>query len=188
MTRERERERRKKAKERRKGKRGGEREREQREKRRGKEKRETSPPVCRFSTPPCVGSKRLHVYRQNARMCSTRGRFAGTHGGLSNLHTVRIFPITYTTHFAHQHQHPHTTQNAQCTPTLAPTPATQHTTQQRSTRHSHDIHTTRHDTTYNAHTPHTTHTPTRKLRCAHHRQLSFPIKENICNFANFMRT
>ena len=28
------------------------------------------PPVCRFKTSPCVGSKRLRVYRQNARMCN----------------------------------------------------------------------------------------------------------------------
>ena len=45
------------------------------------------PPVCRFKTSPCVGSKRLRVYRQNARMCSTCARFASTHGGVLNLHT-----------------------------------------------------------------------------------------------------
>ena len=38
--------------------------------------------VCRFKTSPCVGSKRFRVYRQNARMCSTCARFAGTHGGV----------------------------------------------------------------------------------------------------------
>ena len=46
-------------------------------------------------TVPCVGSRRLHVYWQNARMCSTCARFARTHGGLFepthgdvlNLHT-----------------------------------------------------------------------------------------------------
>ena len=44
---------------------------------------------------PCEGSKRLRVllqqrfcvYRQNARMCSTCARFAGTHGSVLNLHT-----------------------------------------------------------------------------------------------------
>ena len=36
---------------------------------------------------PCVGSKRLRVYRQNARMCSTCARFASTHGSVLNVHT-----------------------------------------------------------------------------------------------------
>ena len=44
------------------------------------------PSVCRFKTSPCVGSKRFRVYKQNARMCSTCGRFAGTHGSVLNLH------------------------------------------------------------------------------------------------------
>ena len=43
--------------------------------------------VCRFKTSPCVGSKRLRVYRQNARMCSTCARFASTHGSVLNVHT-----------------------------------------------------------------------------------------------------
>ena len=55
-------------------------------------------PVCRFKTSPCAGSRRLRVYRQNARMCSTCARFAGTHAGLFetthgdvlNLHTEGI--------------------------------------------------------------------------------------------------
>ena len=34
----------------------------------------------------CVDSKRLRVYRQNARMFNMR-RFAGTHGGVLNAHT-----------------------------------------------------------------------------------------------------
>ena len=42
--------------------------------------------------PPCVGSKRLRVYGQNARMCSTCARFARTHGGLLNLHTGTFEP------------------------------------------------------------------------------------------------
>ena len=43
--------------------------------------------VCRFKTPPCVRSRRLRVYRENARMCWTCGRFPGTHGGVLNAHT-----------------------------------------------------------------------------------------------------
>ena len=43
--------------------------------------------VCKFKTSPCVGSKRIRVYRQNARMCSTYARFASTHGGVLNRHT-----------------------------------------------------------------------------------------------------
>ena len=38
----------------------------------------------------CVGSKRLRVNRQNARMCSTCERFAGTHGGVLNQHTEAL--------------------------------------------------------------------------------------------------
>ena len=45
--------------------------------------------VCRFKTSPCVGSKRFRVCRQNARMCSTCARFAGTHGSVLNRHTER---------------------------------------------------------------------------------------------------
>ena len=41
-----------------------------------------TPPVLRFSTPPCVHSNRLRMYRQNAIMLNTCGRFASTHGGL----------------------------------------------------------------------------------------------------------
>ena len=49
----------------------GERERARktdREQARKKEKAENSS-VCRFKTPPCVRSRRLRVYRENARMC-----------------------------------------------------------------------------------------------------------------------
>ena len=42
---------------------------------------------CRFKTSPCVGSKRIRVYRQNARMLNTCARFAGIHGCVLNLHT-----------------------------------------------------------------------------------------------------
>ena len=34
----------------------------------------------------CVGLKRLRVYQQNARMCSTCARFANTHGSVLTLH------------------------------------------------------------------------------------------------------
>ena len=44
-------------------------------------------PVCRFKTSPCAGSKRIRVYRQNARMLNTFARFARSHGGVLNLHT-----------------------------------------------------------------------------------------------------
>ena len=43
--------------------------------------------VCTFKTLPCVGSKRLRVYRQNARMLNTCARVAGAHGGVLNLYT-----------------------------------------------------------------------------------------------------
>ena len=47
-----------------------------------------TPSVCRFKkTPPCVRSRRLRVYRGNARMFNTCGRFPGTHGGVLNAHT-----------------------------------------------------------------------------------------------------
>ena len=42
--------------------------------------------VCMLKMSPCVGSKRISVYRQNARMLNTCARFAGTHGSVSNLH------------------------------------------------------------------------------------------------------
>ena len=50
------------------------------------------PPVCRFQTSPCVGSKRFRVYRQDARMLNTqytRKRLEPAHGDVWNLHTVR---------------------------------------------------------------------------------------------------
>ena len=45
------------------------------------------PSVCRFKTPPCMRSRRLRVYRENARMSNTCGRFPGTHGGVLNAYT-----------------------------------------------------------------------------------------------------
>ena len=44
-------------------------------------------PVCRFKTSPCVGSKRIRVYRQNASMLNTCARFAGIHACILNIHT-----------------------------------------------------------------------------------------------------
>ena len=41
------------------------------------------PPVCMLKTSLYVGSKRLRVYRQNARMLKTCARFTGIHGGVS---------------------------------------------------------------------------------------------------------
>ena len=40
-----------------------------------------------LKNPPCVRSRRLCVYPENARMFNTCGRFRRTHGGVSNLHT-----------------------------------------------------------------------------------------------------
>ena len=45
------------------------------------------PTVCRLQTSPCVGSKRIRVYWQNARMLNTCARFANTHGSVLNVHT-----------------------------------------------------------------------------------------------------
>ena len=53
-----------------------------------------NPPVCRYKTSPCVGSKRIRVYRQNARMCSTCARFASTHGSVLNVHTETFLTNT----------------------------------------------------------------------------------------------
>ena len=43
--------------------------------------------MCRFNTPPCVRLGRLRVYRQRARMYSTCGPVAGTHGDVVTVHT-----------------------------------------------------------------------------------------------------
>ena len=51
-------------------------------------------PVCRFKMSPCVGSKRIRVYRQNARTCATCARFASTHRSVLNVHTETF--LTYT--------------------------------------------------------------------------------------------
>ena len=39
-------------------------------------------------------SKGLRVYCQNARTCSTCGRFAGAHGDVLNVHTEGFFPLS----------------------------------------------------------------------------------------------
>ena len=41
-----------------------------------------------------VRPKRLRVYCQNARTCSTRGRFAGAHGDVLNVHTEGFFLLS----------------------------------------------------------------------------------------------
>ena len=92
-------------------------------------------------TPPCVRSKRLRVYRQNARMLNTCGRLDSTHGGVLDVHGFSRVPsrATHTdthaqqTHIAHQYQHPHRT--------------TQHTTTQKHKTHiarTHHTQTPRH--------------------------------------------
>ena len=43
--------------------------------------------VFMSSSPPCVHSKCLRVYWQDARMLNTSGRFAGAHEGILKLHT-----------------------------------------------------------------------------------------------------
>ena len=75
------------------------REKERREERERREPPPTHHPpslltVCRLKTSLCVGSKRIRVYRQNARFCSTCGRFAGTRGCVLNPHTETF--LTYT--------------------------------------------------------------------------------------------
>ena len=67
-------ERRQEREERKKEKRREERRRERRTDRKKRERaRKTekaeNPSVCRFKTPPCVRSRRLRVYPENARMC-----------------------------------------------------------------------------------------------------------------------
>ena len=52
------------------------------------------PLVCKLKTSSCESSKRLRVYQQNARMCSTCARFASTHGGVLNLHTETFLTNT----------------------------------------------------------------------------------------------
>ena len=42
---------------------------------------------------PCAGSKRIRVYQQDARMCSTCARFVSTHGSVLNVHTETF--LTY---------------------------------------------------------------------------------------------
>ena len=52
-----------------------EKERQRKEKKKRMRERENPPlPACTFRTPPCVRSKRLSVFLQNARMLNTSGR------------------------------------------------------------------------------------------------------------------
>ena len=59
-------------------------------------------PVCTFKTSPCVPAPRAHV-ETHVRVGLARGRFACTHGGVLNPHTVfsRFFSVP-------QHTHTHT--------------------------------------------------------------------------------
>ena len=104
--------------------------------------------MCRFKTSPCVGSKRFRVYRQNACMCSTCARFAGTHGSVLNLHTETF--RTYTREFSACQAAPHTPQTQ---------PNTHHThqhtpTHTQRTHHIHQ-HTHQHTPKHKTHIPHT---------------------------------
>ena len=176
--------------------RGERREREEKE----REKREPPLPF----PPPCAGSKRLRVYRQNARMCSTCARFAGIHGDVLNLHTgerevsaVQAAPHTDNTHptqttHTTDHRH-HTPHIAQSTP--APTPYITHIphTLSAHTPHTLSTHTHNHFNTHDTHTPHTPHhthnahkyhtKPTHTY--THHRQpILIPHSIKICNICN----
>ena len=122
--------------------------------------------MCRFKTSPCEGSKRLLVYRQNARMSSTCARSAGTHGGVLNLHTE-----TFGTYTRGRLEPTHGGFSAcQAAPLTPHTPHTlsAHTSHTLSTHthnhfNTHAQHTTRHihihihTTTPHTHHPHTTH-------------------------------
>ena len=67
---------------------GREKEERTRERRRGERERERErPPMCRFRTSLCEGSKGFRVHVQDAHMLNTCARFAGTNGGVLNLHT-----------------------------------------------------------------------------------------------------
>ena len=69
-----------------KRKKEGQTERRERERAKKTEKAENAS-GCSFKTPPCVRSRRLRVYPENARMSNTCGRFPGTHGGVLNAYT-----------------------------------------------------------------------------------------------------
>ena len=126
--------------------------------------------VCRFKTSPCVGSKRLLVYRQNARMSLTCARFAGTHarrrfelthGDVWNLHTGTfgtytrlVFRVpsraTHTTHTPH-------TLSAHTSHTFS-TPHAQPFQHTRTTHDTTHTHTHTHTTPHTTHITHLTHT------------------------------
>ena len=141
--------------------------------------------MLRFSTPPCVHSKRLRVYQQNARMLNTCGRLAGTHGGVLNArtepqygsggsahhHTHHTHTTHHTTHTTHHHTPPHTTthhhrttHHAHRTPhTAHRTPHTAHRTPHNAHRTSHIAQRTTHNaqrTTHNAQTHNAQHNTT----------------------------
>ena len=106
--------------------------------------------VCRFKTPPCVDSKRLRVFRQNARVsCDTfvcwhtQRRFESTHGGFQRAtphtpshHTHTTHATTHATHTTHNNTHtPHTPPHTPHTPTHTHTHTTTH--HRHKTPHQH---------------------------------------------------
>ena len=126
--------------------------------------------------PPCAGSKRLRVYQQNARMCSTCERFAGTHAGVLNLHTEG-FPACQAAHTTHTHTHttPHNKHNihhAHTPLTLKhkmriPQTLSAHTPH-RTYQHTHTpTHTTHQTLPSTIHTPHCTHTTITTTHTSH---------------------
>ena len=122
----------------------------------------SEPCVHRESPTGRVGSKRLRVYGQNARMLNICGRFASTHGGVLILHTETF--LTYTRGVfrvpspATHRKHTHATHNTHNTHTHTHTTHTHYTHTQHTTRHIHNTHT--HTT---PHTTHITHTPTTRM-------------------------
>ena len=140
---------------RREEKRREEKRREEEEKRTEREeekRRERGPTVLMSSTPPCVVSKCLRVYWQNARMCSTCGRLASE----LDMNTVRFFS-------AHQAV-PHTTQqHTNTTPHQHNTTTPQHhnTTTQHNTQHN--MYTQRHMYIHTRHHTKCTHTLTNTI-------------------------
>ena len=48
-----------------------------------------------------VRPKRLRVYCQNVRTCSTCGRFAGAHEDVLNVHTEVLLPLSFSLSLSH---------------------------------------------------------------------------------------
>ena len=134
------------------------RKREDRQKARKTEKAET-PSVCRFKPPPCVRSRRLRVYRENARVSNafsryTRRRLERTHGGGLNLHTEGVSACQAAPHHTKQHNTTHTTHHQQRTKHNVHT-ATSHHTRTTMPKHTRTPHMHIH---IHVHTPPSRHT------------------------------